>query len=90
MTNTFDSIIRSIKSSELLVTRNSSCVDYIVTNLFAGTVRVMFGNGAGYTFKARKRDILNLLSNDTISLGFWVNNCLNLANPINQYMFKFN
>ena len=89
MINTFNSIIDSIKSSELLVSRNSTCVDYIVTNLFEGYVRVMFSNGAGYTYKARKRDILNLLSNQNISLGFWVNNCVNLDNPVHQYMYKF-
>ena len=89
MIHTLDAITRSIQSSELLVTRSSTCVDYIITNLFAGTVRVMYNTGAGYTYKARKRDILNLLSNQNISLGFWVNNCLDLDNPVHQYMYKF-
>ena len=89
MFSTINSIIDSIKSSELLVTRPSSCADYIVTNLFEGYVRVMFTDGSGYTYKARKRDILNLLSNQNISLGFWVNNCVNLDNPVHHYMHKF-
>ena len=57
-----------------------TCADYIVTNLFGGYVRVMFSNGNGYTYRARKRDILRLMTNENISLGFWINNCLNLDN----------
>ena len=89
MIHTLDAIIRSLQCGELLVTRQSSCSDYMVVNLFEGYVRVMYNDGAGYTYKARKRDILNLLSNQNISLGFWVNNCLNLDNPVHQYMYKF-
>ena len=61
----------------------------MITNLFEGYVRVMWCDGSAYTYKARKRDILNLLANQDISLGFWVNNCLNLDNPVHQYMHKF-
>ena len=90
MINTLDAITRSIQLGEVLAPmRSSTCVDYIVCNLFQGYVRVMFNGGNGYTYKARKRDILRLLTDNKISLGFWVNNCLNLDNPINQYMFKF-
>ena len=89
MLNTLSSITRALQCGETLVIRNSSCVDYIVTNLFQGYVRVMFSNGAGYIYKARKRDILKLMSNENISLGFWINNCLNLDAPVKQYMYKF-
>ena len=89
MLNTLSVIARSLQCGEQLVTRNSNAVDYIVTNLFGGYVRVMFSNGAGYTFLARKRDILRLMTDEDISLGFWVNNCLNLDEPVNQYMYKF-
>ena len=90
MLNTLDAITRSLQCGEVLAPmRSSTCVDYIVCNLFQGYVRVMFNSGNGYTYKARKRDILRLLTDSKISLGFWVNNCLNLDNPINQYMFKF-
>ena len=90
MLNTLDAITRSLQCGEVLAPmRSSTCVDYIVCNLFQGYVRVMFSSGNGYTYKARKRDILRLLTDNKISLGFWVNNCLNLDNPVNQYMFKF-
>jgi hypothetical protein len=90
MLNTLDAITRSLQCGEVLAPlRSSTCVDYIVCNLFKGYVRVMFNAGDGYTYKARKRDILRLLTDNKISLGFWVNNCLNLDNPVNQYMFKF-
>jgi hypothetical protein len=89
MLNTLSTIVRSLQCGETLVMRNSNCADYIVTNLFGGYVRVMFSDGNGYTYKARKRDILRLMTNQNISLGFWVNNCLNLDNPLTQYMYKF-
>ena len=46
----------------------------------------MFSNGNGYTFRAR--DILKLMTNANISLGFWINNCLNLDAPCNHYTTK--
>ena len=88
MLNTLSVITRSLQCGEQLVMRNSNCADYIVTNLFGGYVRVMFSNGNGYTYKARKRDILKLMVDNNISLGFWINNCLNLDNPINHYITK--
>ena len=86
MLNTLSVITRSLQCGETLVMRNSNAVDYIVCNLFGGYVRVMFHNGGGYTYNARKRDILKLMTDNNISLGFWVNNCLNLDNPVNNYM----
>jgi hypothetical protein len=86
MLNTLSVITRSLQCGEQLVMRNSNCADYIVTNLFQGYVRVMFSNGNGYTYKARKRDILKLMTNRDISLGFWINNCLNLDAPLTQYV----
>ena len=89
MLNTLSAITRSLQCGETLAPmRSSTCVDYIVTNLFGGYVRVMFKSGNGYTYKARKRDILKLLVNNNISLGFWVNNCVNLDNPVNHYTTK--
>ena len=89
MINTLSTIVRSLQCGETLVMRSSNCADYIVTSLFGGYVRVMFSNGSGYTYRARKRDILRLMTNENISLGFWINNCLNLDAPVNQYMYKF-
>ena len=88
MLNTLSVITRSLQCGEQLVIRNSNCADYIITNLFGGYVRVMFSNGNGYTYKARKRDILKLMTNRDISLGFWINNCLNLDAPVNHYTTK--
>lgn len=86
MLNTLSVITRALQCGEQLVIRNSSCADYIVTNLFQGYVRVMFSNGNGYTYRARKRDILKLMVDNTVSLGFWINNCLNLDEPVNNYV----
>ena len=88
MLSTLSVITRSLQCGEQLVMRNSSCSDYIVTNLFAGYVRVMFSNGCGYTYRARKRDILKLMVDNNISLGFWINSCLNLDAPVNNYTNK--
>ena len=82
MINTFSAITRSLQCGEVLAPmRTSSAVDYIVCNLFKGYVRVAFTNGHCYSYDARKRDILQLLSDTKISFGFWVNNCLNLDAP---------
>ena len=87
MLNTLSAISRSLQCGEVLAPmRSSTCVDYIVCNLFQGYVRVMFSSGNGYTYSARKRDILRLLTDSNISYGFWVNNCLNLDNPLNNYV----
>ena len=88
MLNTLSVITRSLQCGEQLVIRSSNCADYIVTNLFGGYVRVMFSNGNGYTYKARKRDILKLMTNRDISLGFWISSCLNLDAPVNHYTTK--
>ena len=86
MLNTLSVITRSLQCGEQLVIRTSDCADYIVTNLFAGYVRVMFSNGNGYTYRARKRDILKLMATPNISLGMWINSCLNLDAPLTQYV----
>ena len=89
MINTLSAITRSLQCGEILAPmRTSTAVDYIICNLFHGYVRVMFSNGNAYTYNARKRDILRLLTNNNISFGFWVNNCLNLDAPVNNYMRK--
>ena len=89
MLNTLSAIVRSLQCGETLAPmRSSTCVDYIVCNLFHGYVRVMYSSGAGYTYNARKRDIIKLLADNTISYGFWVNTYLNLDNPVNNYMRK--
>ena len=86
MINSVSAIVRSLQCGEILAPiRTSSCVDYIVCNLFKGYVRVMFKSTGGYTYNARKRDILSLLTDSKVSYGFFVNQCLNLDNPVSKY-----
>ena len=63
----------------MLITRTSSAVDYIVTDIFLGRVNIKFANGHWYRYtNVSRRAILNLEMNPNMSLGFWVNdNCVN-------------
>ena len=58
--------------------RSSSAVRAITVNPISGEVIVSFNNGLTYSYERVNRlAILNLLANDNMSLGFWVNaNCL--------------
>jgi hypothetical protein len=86
MLNALSAITRSLQCGEVLAPmRSSSCIDYIVCNLFAGYVNVSFSDGSSYQYNVRKRDILKLLTDNTVSYGFWVNNYCNLDNPVFSY-----
>ena len=86
MLNTLSAITRSLQCGEVLAPmRSSTCVDYIVCNLFAGYVNVSFSNGSSYQYNVRKRDILKLLTDDSVSYGFWVNKYCNMDNPVFRY-----
>ena len=64
----------TLASSNMLITRSSSAVDYIVTDLLLGRVNVKFSNGRWYRYtNVSRRAILNLELNPNMSLGFWVN-----------------
>ena len=65
----------------MLITRTSSAVDYIVTDIFLGRVNVKFANGNWYRYtNVSRRAIFNLMTQPNISLGFWVNdNIINSA-----------
>ena len=57
-----------------VVTRNSSAVNHIITDLLGGEVLVEFKNGESYAYSnVSRRAILNLLLQPNLSLGFWVN-----------------
>ena len=58
--------------------RSSSAVRSISANPISGEVLVTYKNGSTYSYERVNRfAIINLLMNDNISLGFWVNdNCL--------------
>ena len=56
------------------VSRSSSAVNAIFTDLINGAVLVEYKNGEAYTYSnVSRRAILNLLLQKNISLGFWVN-----------------
>lgn len=57
--------------------RTSSAIDSIAVSIVYGTASVQFTNGSTYLYtNVSRRAILNLLLNDNMSLGFWVNaNC---------------
>ncbi len=57
-----------------VVSRSSSAINHIVTDLLAGEVLVEYKNGECYSYSnVSRRAILNLLLQKNISLGFWVN-----------------
>ena len=58
--------------------RSSSAVRSINANPISGEVIVTYKNGSTYSYERVNRlAIINLLMNDNMSLGFWVNeNCL--------------
>ena len=57
-----------------VVSRSSSAVNAITTDLIGGEVLVEYKNGECYSYSnVSRRAILNLLLQNNISLGFWVN-----------------
>jgi hypothetical protein len=59
------------------VSRQSSAVNNISTDLLNAEVYVEYSNGEAYVYtNVSRRAILNLLLQDNISLGFWVNSNL--------------
>ena len=67
-------LMQNIFASNVVVSRSSSAVNHIVTDLLAGEVLVEYKNGECYSYSnVSRRAILNLLLQNNISLGFWVN-----------------
>ena len=62
-----------------LVFRTSDAVECMTVNPFTGVVDVCFHNGYAYTYtNVSRRAIMNLMMNDNMSFGFWINeNCVN-------------
>ena len=57
--------------------RSSSCVNFINVNPFTAYVVVGFKNGSITHYEnVSRRAILNLMMNENMSLGFWVNDVL--------------
>jgi hypothetical protein len=58
-------------------TRTSSCVNFINVNPITAYVVVGYKNGSiAHYENVSRRAILNLMINENISLGFWVNDVL--------------
>ena len=56
---------------------HSDCAKYIIANIADGTAYVRYNNGRGYMYtNVSRRALLNLVMNDNISLGRWINDCL--------------
>lgn len=59
------------------IQRTSSAVNSISTDLLNAEVFVEFSNGEAYVYtNVSRRAILNLLFQENMSLGFWVNHNL--------------
>ena len=60
-----------------IVARSSSCVARLSVNVIDGTCTVIYKNGSVYDYtNVSRRALFNVLNNDEISLGFFVNNHL--------------
>jgi len=88
MLNTVSNLVDAICSPQLVV-RTSDCADSIIVDIMSKTARVMFNNGATYEYtNVSRRAILNLLNNNTISLGFWINK--NLVGTTARHCYTIN
>ena len=69
--------------NSIKIIRSSSSVRSLTVNLVRGTVHVEFLNGYDYCYQnVSRRAILNLLLNENMSLGFWVNKNLVLSDRV--------
>ena len=60
--------------------RTSTAVEAINVNPFAGTVTLRYTNGYEYKYSNVSRaKIINLLINDNMSLGFWIQDLVKKA-----------
>ena len=56
---------------------HSDCAHWIIANVADGVARVHYKNGNVYEYtNVSRRALLNLVMNDNISLGRWINDCL--------------
>ena len=57
-----------------IVKRSSACVDRILVDVVAGTCTVVYKNGSVYDYtNVSRRALFNVLNNDSVSLGFFIN-----------------
>ena len=56
---------------------HSDCAQYIIANVADGVASVIYNNGSVYEYtNVSRRALLNLVMNNNISLGRWINDCL--------------
>ena len=68
----FNSIIFPV-----LVQRSSAFVHSIIADVLRGTCKVMYKDGSVYQYtNVSRRALFNLIHNESVSLGFFVNNDL--------------
>tara|TARA_B100000073_G_C23534581_1_gene493428 strand:+ start:355 stop:672 length:318 start_codon:yes stop_codon:yes gene_type:complete len=68
--------------------RTSTCVEKILVNPVQGTVTLRYRKN-GYEYKysnVSRAKILNLLINDNMSLGFWVQELINNSVRVRDYI----
>ena len=70
-------LIMNIFTNKVIRHGHSDCAEYIITNLKDASVLVKYNNGSAYRYtNVSRRAILNLMVNDNISLGRWINDVL--------------
>ena len=68
--------------------RTSTAVEKIQVNPIAGTVTLRYTNGYEYKYSNVSRaKIVNLLINDNMSLGFWVQELSQRAIRVRDYLY---
>ena len=69
--------------------RTSTCVEKILVNPVQGTVTLRYAKN-GYEYKysnVSRAKIVNLLINDNMSLGFWVQDLINKSIMVRDYLY---
>ena len=89
MFNSISNLVNAIQGPKI-VCRSSSCADYIIADIVAGSVRVMFSNGCAYDYNnVSRRAIFSLINNKNISLGFFVNNVLHNDYAVGTLVYSY-
>ena len=77
MINTVSNAINIITKGAKLVRRSSSCANWIIADVLGGTCTVQYADGSVYEYtNVSRRALFNLINNENVSLGFFINNNL--------------
>jgi len=70
-----------------LITRSSAAANWLHVDLITGEAMVEYTNGVTYNYtNVSRRAIMNLMMNDNMSLGFWINkNLVNSDRAVMNY-----